>query len=251
MSKAEDVLVAVLEFYEKERAHAVESKKIWPRSSATPIPGAGLAPATYDATPTLLKAAPSSHIDLRDILDFCAHLMFKDYYCASPRMGAGAGKYPEIYGILRKVVGLPVFVPLFGKRMEKLRKRVVAETARAPANSVAYDFYQAFLLGVSGWTVGIASTPAAWVAKVEEVKGRYGMAAAAATSGNDVTAAGPLGAAEPIEGSQEVAASEAATAVIDALAAPIAPEAVEAQAAGGVAEVKKAQGSWFLSWFGW
>ncbi len=249
MVHAEDILEAILEFYERERAGAVEAKKIWARSTATPIPGAGLVRPSYEQSPHLLAAAPSSHVSVRDIMEFCAHLMFKDYYCNGARVGAGAGKYPEIYGILKKATGHAVFVRGFGKRLERLRKKVVADQAARAHNGFARDYYDAFMMGMADWQVGVRTTPAAWAAAVEGVRAKYSaVAAAAAAEPAQVTAAAPEVA--PVLTS-EVPVVAPAPAPVPA-PVPEFVETTEEDARAAVAALKASQPGWFGGFFkGW
>jgi hypothetical protein len=250
MVYAEDILEAILEFYERERAGAAEAKKIWVRSSATPIPGAGLVRPSYEQSPLLLTAAPSSHVNVRDIMDFCAHLMFKDYYCNGPRAGAGAGKYPEIYGILKKATGHAVLARGFGKRLERLRKKVIAEMSTRH-NSWARDYYDAFLLGIADLQVGVRSTPAAWAVAVEGARAKYGVVVA--------VPAAPI--SLPVEEPAEIKVEAPAADVPEPAPAPTpAPskpltdfvEATEADAQAAVAAIKAAEPGWFSGLFkGW
>jgi hypothetical protein len=173
---AEDVLEALLNFYQEQRAAAVEEKKLWPRSMETPQMGAvgtqqARQPKTIDVS--LLTTTPTNRISLREILEFAAHVMFKDYYSANIMPAAGRQvKYPEVFNILKKGTTLPVLKEAFGRRFDKTKAKIVSDLTRAGTASSAYEYYNAFLLDAANFHVPVTTTPAAWADKVKEVSSR-------------------------------------------------------------------------------
>ncbi len=178
---AEDVLEALLNFYQEQRAAAVEEKKLWPRSMETPQMGAVgtqvRQPKTVDVS--LLTTTPTNRISLREILEFAAHVMFKDYYSANIMPAAGRQvKYPEVFNILKKGTTLPVLKDAFGRRFDKTKAKIVSDLTRAGTASSAYEYYNSFLLDAANFHVPVTTTPAAWADKVKEVSSRVVVAPA-------------------------------------------------------------------------
>ncbi len=173
---AEDVLEALLNFYKEQRALAVEEKKLWPRSMETPQMGAvgsqqARQPKTVDVS--LLTSTPTNRISLREILEFAAHVMFKDYYSANIMPAAGRQvKYPEVFNILKKATALPILKDAFGRRFDKTKAKIVSDLTRAGTASSAYEYYNTFLLDAANFHVPVMTTPAAWADKVKEVSSR-------------------------------------------------------------------------------
>jgi hypothetical protein len=172
---AEDILEAVLTFYQEQRTVAVTEKKLWPRSMLTPQMGAvgqDRSPKTVDIA--LLTAAPTNRISLREILEYAAHVMFKDYYSANVMPVAGRQvKYPEVFNILKKGTGLPVIKEAFGRKFDKVKAKLVSDLTKAGTVSSAYEYYNTFLLDASNFHVPVTTTPAAWADKVKEVSARF------------------------------------------------------------------------------
>lgn len=175
---AEDILEALLTFYQEQRETAVKDKKIWPRSMQTPQMGAvggaqERGPKMVDAS--LLTTSPTSRIALRDILEYAAHTCFKDYYSANVMPAAGRQvKYPEVFNILKKGTSLTVMKEAFGRKFDKVKTKLVSDLTKAGTASSAYEYYNTFLLDAANFHVPVTTTPAAWADKVKEVGQRVG-----------------------------------------------------------------------------
>lgn len=176
---AEDILEVILAFYQEQRASAVAENKLWPRSMQTPqmgAVGAGMDRSPKAVDVALLTAAPTNRISLRDILEYGAHVMFKDYYSANVMPAAGRQvKYPEVFNILKKGTGLTVMKEAFGRRFDKTKARIISDLTKAGTSSSAYEYYNAFLLDASNFYVPVMTTPAAWADKVKVVSARFSM----------------------------------------------------------------------------
>jgi hypothetical protein len=171
---AEDILEAVVGFYLEQRAAAVEEKKLWPRTMQTPQMGAVRSLGAAEVA--LLTAAPTNRIALRDILEYAAHVCFKDYYSANVMPATGRQvKYAEVFNILKKGTGLAVLKEAFGRRLEKTKTKLVCDLTRAGMTGSAYEYYNAFLLDAGNLYVPVTTTPAAWADKVKEVGVRVGL----------------------------------------------------------------------------
>ena len=173
---AEDILETLIAFYLEQRSAAVTEKKLWPRSMQTPQMGAvgqDRSPKTVDVA--LLTAAPTNRISLREILEYGAHVCFKDYYSANVMPVAGRQvKYPEVFNILKKGTGLAVIKEAFGRKFDKVKAKLISDLTKAGTVSSAYEYYNTFLLDASNFHVPVMTTPAAWADKVKEVGQRVG-----------------------------------------------------------------------------
>ncbi len=176
---AEDILEAVLAFYQEQRTAAVEEKKLWPRTMQTPQMGAvggaqERGPKMVDAA--LLTTSPTSRIALRDILEYAAHVCFKDYYSANVMPVSGRQvKYPEVFNILKKGTTLPIIKEAFGRRFDKVKAKIISDLTKAGTASSPYEYYNTFLLDAAIFHVPVTTTPAAWADKVKEVSLRAGV----------------------------------------------------------------------------
>lgn len=172
---AEDILEALLAFYQEQRGSAVAEKKLWPRTMQTPQMGAvgqERAPRVVDVS--LLTSAPTNRISLRDMLDYSAHVMFKDYYSAHVMPASGRQvKYPEVFNVLKKGTNLQILKDAFGRKLEKAKTKLTSDLARAGTASSAYEYYNTFLLDAVNFYVPVMTTPAAWADKVKALAQTY------------------------------------------------------------------------------
>lgn len=176
---AEDILEALLAFYQEQRAAAVEDKKLWSRTMETPQMGAVRTnnERTLKVVDlALLTVAPTNRISLRDILEYAAHICFKDYYSANVMPSTGRQvKYPEVFNILKKGTGLSMMKEAFGRKFEKVKSKLVSDLTKAGTAGSSYEYYNTFLLDAANFYVPVTTTPAAWADKVKEVSLRMGV----------------------------------------------------------------------------
>ncbi len=236
---AEDILEALIAFYLEQRTTAVAEKKLWPRSMQTPQMGAvgqDRSPKTVDIA--LLTAAPTNRISLREILEYGAHVCFKDYYSANVMPAAGRQvKYPEVFNILKKGTGLAIIKDAFGRKLDKVKAKLISDLTKAGTVSSAYEYYNTFLLDASNLYVPVTTTPAAWADKVKEVGQRVGFKET------------PVAATEtPVE--PPALALEPAKSIVEATepTAPANEKELEAYAKAGAAA---SQSSWFWRMLGY
>lgn len=172
---AEDILEALFVFYQDQRSSAVSEKKLWPRTMQTPQMGAvgqERAPKTVDVS--LLTVAPTNRISLRDMLEYSAHVMFKDYYSSNVLPASGRQvKYPEVFNVLKKGTNLPLMKDAFGRKFEKVRAKLTNDLTRAGTVASAYEYYNAFLLESANFYASVTTTPAAWADKVKALTQAY------------------------------------------------------------------------------
>lgn len=172
---AEDILEALFVFYHDQRLVAVGEKKLWPRTMQTPQMGAvgqERAPKVVDVS--LLTSAPTNRISLRDMLEYSAHVMFKDYYSSSVMPASGRQvKYPEVFNLLKKGTNLQILKDAFGRKFEKVRAKLMSDLTRAGTSASAYEYYNAFLLDSANFYVSVMTTPAAWADKVKALAQLY------------------------------------------------------------------------------
>lgn len=242
---AEDILEALIAFYLEQRTTAVAEKKLWPRSMQTPQMGAvgqDRSPKTVDVA--LLTAAPTNRISLREILEYGAHVCFKDYYSANVMPAAGRQvKYPEVFNILKKGTGLTVIKEAFGRKLDKVKGKLISDLTKAGTVSSAYEYYNTFLLDASNMYVPVTTTPAAWADKVKDVGQRLGFKETPVVAAEEVPTEPPVLALEP----PKPTLADAPAAPIP-IPAPVNEKDLEAYAkAGAVAS----QTSWFWRMLGY
>jgi hypothetical protein len=239
---AEDILETLIAFYLEQRSAAVTEKKLWPRTMQTPQMGAVGAgkERTFKAVDVaLLTAAPTNRISLREILEYGAHVCFKDYYSANVMPATGRQvKYPEVFNILKKGTGLAVIKEAFGRKLEKVKGKLISDLTKAGTAASAYEYYNTFLLDASNLHVPVMTTPAAWADKVKEVGMRVGFKETPVAVAAEVPTEPPALALEPAK--PVVEATEPA--------APINDKDLEVYAKAGAAA---AQSSWFWRMLGY